>query len=421
MPAVFYYQIYLFMTAVQLPILPDEFWQFVETNRQVNPSTLRLKYHKDGRDWINAAITQIECMNKCKGKFGEFQPELMVSTVSLEQATSANVARLHGELAKSLLGYSANPQMLDMTCGMGIDLKAIVMANPSVTVIGAEYIPELASVTAYNFADFPNVEIINVNSVNWLNENNCDGLFDLIFVDPARRDDNGGKVFNIHHCQPDVVELMPMLQTRCRNLMIKLSPMLDVTQTLRDLPQTTDLYVVDDNGECREILVVISCVGEKSSLSPKIHVWSNGLQFCFTAEEERGCELEFAHPTAGQWLYEPSPAMMKAAPFAIICTRYGLKKLHANTNLFVGDAPKFDLPGRWHEIEHVLDYSSSVLKNLRKTIAQADVAVRNFPIKAEMLQTRLKIKSGGNHRIMGVTTCKGSDSKQQKLLILRKE
>ena len=100
------------------------------------------------------------------------------------------------------------------------------------------------------------VEILNCDSVGWL-ERYSGNKFDLVFIDPARRGDAGQRVFNIHHCQPDISELLPLLSLKARFAMVKLSPMLDVTQTLRDLPFSAELHVIDDGGECRELLAVL--------------------------------------------------------------------------------------------------------------------------------------------------------------------
>ena len=395
----------------------EEFWKFVEGHHDDDPAKLRLKYHGSSESWIEDAITHIECLRRCGKKFGALQPELMLSTLSVEQATSGKVARLHGEIARRLTDTSRH--ILDMTCGMGIDLHAITDALHC-PATGIEMNPKLANAAAYNFRNNPLVDIVNADSVKWLESSDVTTKFDLIFIDPARRGDAGQRVFNIHHCQPDVAELLPLLASKCRFAMVKLSPMLDVTQTLRDLPPARELHIVDENGECRELLAVLDFERATECHEPLITVHSGDKTLSFKPEEEKIQQERYGDAIAGMWLFEPSPACMKAQPFATLCGKYGLIKLHPNTNLFVCGKPAEELPGKWYEIEEVLPFSSSVIKTLGKRIPKADIAARNFPFKAEELQRRLKIKSGGNHRIIGTSIGEPRSPERPVLLVLKK-
>lgn len=375
----------------------QDFIDFVDTHRNDDPVKLRLKFHGCGQQWIGSAITHIECVRKAKGKFGEYQPELMLSTLSIEQATSANVADLHADIAESLAGQGA--RLLDMTCGLGIDLKAIARRLNG-TSIGIEMQPELAEAGKYNFRNDKNVTIIEGDSVEWLDRYSGD-KFDLIFIDPARRGDNGERIYNIHDCKPDVSSLIPLFREKCRYVLVKLSPMLDVTQTLRDLPMTRTLYVVDDGGECRELLAVLDFANDQ--VMPEVVVASDGVCMKFLISEEAHAVASFGNPESGKYLFEPSPAAMKAQPFSLLSERFGLSKLHRNTHLYVSEQPVPGLPGKWYAIENAFDFASSRLKEIGRLAGRADVAVRNHHITPEELSKRLKIKSGGHYRIMCCT------------------
>ena len=154
----------------------DEFRRFVDRHRNEDVAKLRLKYHCCGQAWVEAAINHIECLKKCGRKFGAFQPELMTSPLSVEQATSESVARLHAAIAKETV---ANPKrILDMTCGMGIDLRAISEAL-SCKAVGIELSESGAETARYNFRDNPDVAIITGDSVEWLKKYDGD-KFDLV-------------------------------------------------------------------------------------------------------------------------------------------------------------------------------------------------------------------------------------------------
>lgn len=376
----------------------DEFRRFVDRHRNEDVAKLRLKYHCCGQAWVEAAINHIECLKKCGRKFGAFQPELMTSPLSVEQATSESVARLHAAIAKETV---ANPKrILDMTCGMGIDLRAISEAL-TCKAVGIELSESGAETARYNFRDNPDVAIITGDSVEWLKKYDGD-KFDLVFIDPARRGENGERVYNIRDCRPDLMGLLPLLASKCRYAMAKLSPMLDITQTLRDLPQARKLYVAEEGGECRELLALLDF--ERSDKHVEIVVTDGAAEYRFDPEDERSARETFAHPVVGDFLFEPGAAAMKAAPFGLLCRSNGLKKLHCNTHLFVAASVVGNLPGKWYRIDGVSDMSSRSLKALGKRLGRADVAVRNHPLRPEEMQKRLGIKSGGRHRLIGCTT-----------------
>lgn len=376
-------------------VVNEDFFRFVEQNKNQDPCKLRLKYHGCEMPWADMAITHIECLKKCGKKFGVYRPELMTSPLSVEQATSEAVARLHGDIARQLVPDARC--ILDMTCGMGIDLRAIV-ESLHCNAIGIELNKSGAETAAYNFRNNQKVEIINGDSVEWLRLYEGE-RFDLIFIDPARRGDNGERVYNIHDCRPDISELVADFSSKCRYVMAKLSPMLDITQTLRDLPATRRLYVVEEGGECRELLVLLDFVSmpERAEI---VVLDTAGRRYAFSQEEERVALEQYENPQRGLYLFEPGAAMMKGAPFALLCERQGLKKLHRNTNLFVSERIVEDLPGRWYYIEDVAVMSSASLKELGRRVLRADVAVRNYPMRAEDLHKKLKMKAGGNHRLI---------------------
>lgn len=401
-------------------LFSDEFRMFVSRHADESADRLRLRYHGSSEAWIPLAIAHIECMKKCGRKFGTLQPGVMTSPLSVEQASSEPVARFHGRLAAELMPQGGT--LLDMTCGMGIDLRAISEATGARST-AFELNRDVALAACHNFADNQQVEILNADSVEWLRARSADSEpFDLVFIDPARRDANGGRVFNLHDCAPDVVELLPMLAANTRKAMVKLSPMLDVTQTLRDLPCITSLHVVEERGECRELLAILDFTCGASTreaqvisvdicTSPSTHS-----SFCFTQAEGEELTAPCAEPSVGDYLFEPGPAAMKAQPFSILCSRHALRKLHRNTHLFTAPAPVEGLPGKWHRIEGIEEFTSASAKQMSRRGIQGDVAVRNFPLTAPELQKRLKIKSGGNLRLFGVTACSAAGNDRRLIL-----
>lgn len=382
---------------------PAEYLDFVNEHRGDDPVRLRLRFHDDAREWIPYAINNISALRKC-AKFrlrdGEdFTPRVIPLEVSAQQSTSAEVALLHSRLAGEA------HRVLDMTFGLGLD-AAMMSSMHGRTVLGFELQELLVDAAEVNFAERPNVDVIHGDSVEYIR--NYTGLpYDLIFIDPARRGDCGQRLFNLHDCQPDLIELIPLLKRNGKMILAKLSPMLDVTQTLRDLPGTTQLHIVEEGGECKELFAMISAepVSEPEIVIDRFT--AEGLrQWSFTRQEESSarCRMLNSMPRSGQWLLEPSAATMKAAPFNLISAKLSVDVLHANTHLYIADNPVRDFPGNAYKILEALPLSSSVLKTLGRTYPKAEIAVRNLKgFTPDSLRKKLKIKQGGDIRIYAAT------------------
>lgn len=362
---------------------------------------LRLKYH--GKEpWIDDAVTHIQSLRKAGRKFidpvtGEdFTPALMLMPLSVEQATAVEIARHHQKMV------TEGSRVLDMTCGLGIDSMMFARV-PGVELTTCELNPTAARAARFNFAECPNVTVVEGDSVEFLR--NTPTRFNLIFIDPARRDSAGGRVYNIRQCTPDVTAILPLMMEKSDRILIKLSPMIDVTQTVRDLGVHCRIYAVDDRHECKEILVEINCA---EPVEPAVTVVSGDTEFSFTPEEERAAEVRYVKPeelVPGQYLYEPSPAAMRAAPFRLLSERYDIAKLHPNTHLYIGSQPAADnFPGAVRRITDVIELSSSAIKQLHNRYPRLNLAVRNYPSTPEEFLKKAKISQGGTAKAFAVTT-----------------
>lgn len=399
---------------------------FSEKNATCNPDKLRFKYHNDDNPWLSLAINNIESHQKGRSKLPTLMPIFVPATVMVEQATAEPIARFHAELAHRL---SSNcKRFVDLTTGIGIDFRAIIdNFDPKVEAIAIERDPLYAYALRYNLSSigFNNTSVINADCVEWLNRY-VGEPFDLAFIDPARRGNNGERLYNVHQCSPDVTSMFDVFHAKAPVVMVKLSPMLDVVQTLRDLPDATEIHIVDDGMECRELLEVLDFknTSRVRGLNAKIYVDSIGKEpLTFTLSDCASSADFHSAPKVGEWLFEPSAATMKAAPWSILINQYALKKLHPNTHLFVADAPIPSLPGRWYEITDIVDYASKNIKRFASVYPKADIAVRNFPISASELQKKLKVKPGGDIRVIGVTlngSARTISQGSQALLVLEK-
>lgn len=313
--------------------------------------------------------------------------------MSAEQCTSDMLADFHAGLVDDCAS------VLDMTCGLGIDTFHIARKASSVTAI--ELNPDTAEAAAHNAKalSLSNVAIVHGDSTSYLKE--CDKRFDTIFIDPARRGDAGQRLFALSDCRPDVTALLPDISAHCRKLIVKASPMLDVTHTLRELPMTRDIYIVGNTRECKELVSVVDFTNDTNDVT--IHAWTSGDDFSYTPSQESEATVEFGTPEDGWYLYEPYPAVMKCAPYKLLSSRFGVKKLHPNTHLYTSSSPVDMFPGERWKIERVIPFASSELKRFSRKYPQINVAVRNFGWSADKLKAKLKVKDGGDKRLIGAT------------------
>ena len=230
--------------------------------------------------------------------------------------------------------------------------------------------------------------------------------YDLIFLDPARRDSHGGKVFRLKDCTPNVVELLPALLAHGKRLMIKLSPMLDLTQAIKELSVSSlqwSVYVVATKNEVKELLLLSqepSAKGQEPTITA-IDLAQPGQAFVFTREEESNseavqqCNGLTSNSASGLFLYEPNAAILKAGAYKLVAERFGLTKLDVNTHLYASDDLVENFPGRVWKIKP----TPALPKG--KESSQANVLTRNYPLSPEALKKKLHLRDGGTDFVIG--------------------
>ena len=226
-----------------------------------------------------------------------------------------------------------------------------------------------------------------------------------IYLDPARRDNHGGKVFRIEDCTPNIIDLLPLLQQKSTILMIKLSPMLDITAALRSLGEGWQVHVVAVRNEVKELLFIKSWRRSDglggSYLTAANYTQDHWQTLSFTLEEEQNAQVNYWHSTdAPRYLYEPNAAILKAAAFRFVSEHFRLAKLAPSTHLYAADHLLTDFPGRVWEV--VSPLTSSMLKHLPDTIRErgASILTRNYPLSADQLRKKLKLKECAEQTII---------------------
>ena len=315
--------------------------------------------------------------------------------LSCEQCSSELTARYKASLLSPLaLGEGKEERLLDLTGGYGVDTYFL-----SEQFIHTDYVEqneELCRIAAHNFAlsqkskverQKLSIAIHNTTAEDFLLSSPCgEAGWGLIFLDPARRDSHGSKVFRLEDCTPNVVELLPTLLAHSKRLLIKLSPMLDLTQAVTCLSQVNwDIHIVAIKNEVKEVLLLSGGTGQITT----IDLAQKDQAFVFTREEEQHCGLDIRDGKLANYLYEPNAAILKAGAYKLVAQRFGLHKLDVNTHLYTSRQFIENFPGRvWRITE-------------KQNLKQANVLTRNYPLTPEQLKKKLHLRDGGTAFVIG--------------------
>lgn len=315
--------------------------------------------------------------------------------LSCEQCSSELTARYKASLLSPLaLGEGKEERFLDLTGGYGVDTYFLSEQFSHTDYV--EQNEELCRIAAHNFAlsqkskverQKLSIAIHNTTAEDFLLSSPCgEAGWGLIFLDPARRDSHGSKVFRIEDCTPNVVELLPTLLAHSKRLLIKLSPMLDLTQAVTCLSQVNwDIHIVAIKNEVKEVLLLSGGTGQITT----IDLAQKDQAFVFTREEEQHCGLDIRDGKLANYLYEPNAAILKAGAYKLVAQRFGLHKLDVNTHLYTSRQFIENFPGRvWRITE-------------KQNLKQANVLTRNYPLTPEQLKKKLHLRDGGTAFVIG--------------------
>jgi len=299
---------------------------------------------------------------------------------------------------------------IDLTGGFGIDCWFISRAFKQAVYVERQ--EALAKIAEHNFLVllkenplvYCQLSIVNSDSISWIKQQK--NPIDWIFIDPARRDGYGGKTVAISDCEPDICALESLLVSKASHVMVKLSPMLDLSLAMSQLKHIQEAHIISVNNECKELLLILNANTETQAETIPIHCINirkdHTETFCFTKQEEVISSCPMASGI-GQYLYEPNTSVMKAGAFRSVAQRFGIAKLQTNSHLYTSDELIRNFPGRTFAIEAVSGFGKKELKALLADTPKANLTVRNFPATVADLRKRLHITEGGDSYLF-VTT-----------------
>ena len=317
---------------------------------------------------------------------------LFPAKISLEQCSSEATATYKA-------GLVSGESLVDLTGGFGVDCSFLSKNFSSIDYV--EQNEELCQIAEHNFKALGlNIRVNNAESVEFLK--NMPAV-DCIYIDPARRDIKGKKTADLNLCSPNLLEIRDILLDKCNTLLIKLSPMFDISSALEVFPECAEVHVVSVKNECKELLLLVEggfcgeteivCVDldELSQVKPEITSVASNLK------KEKGEIISYSPPKA--YLYEPNASIMKAGLFKTVAKRYNVAKLHPSTHLYTSEELVEDFPGRTFKIQRVTKVHKKEIPDIEK----ANLSIRNFPGNVADLRKKLKLKDGGDTYIFACT------------------
>jgi precorrin-6B methylase 2 len=393
---------------------------FIREHADDDVRQLALRGSKMSEVDLSYALEQIAGRQKARTKlpsWASIDGIVYPPHLSMEQCSSELTARYKASIA----GKGA--LFVDLTAGFGVDMAFIAQGFQK--AVHVERQPQLCAISSenYNVLGLNHIEVVCGDGVEYLHTMNH---ADLLFIDPARRDEHGGRTYGIADCTPNVLEMLDEMLEKADRVMIKLSPMLDWRKAVADLGKVNEVHIISVDNECKELLLAVKSEERtENSASPSLRVvcvnlLSDGNKECFEFDGYHASPSSSAFhfsPFDSRFLYEPNASIMKAGCFGLLEQRFGVMQLDKNSHLFVSDKEVIGFPGREFLIEKRTSMNKRELKAALADIDKANITVRNFPMSVAELRKRLKLKEGGEVYIFATTIA----NEGHQLLVCRKK
>lgn len=373
---------------------PNEI-EFIATNGHRSPSDIALDARKFPELDIKKLAHQIQARQKLTEKLPHWVANSQVyfpANISLEQSSSESTANFKASLVSG--------KLIDITGGMGVDAWAFAQTCTHVTYV--EMQEELAAITKYNHA------VLGVENITHYASNGLDVLnqvdVDWIYADPARRNEHGEKVILFKDCQPNVLDVIA--QHPDKKILIKTSPVLDISRAIQELGGVSQVYVVCTKQEVKELVFVKQ---GPQTIDPLITIVEDG-RTIFEGTQAKERLLENTIGPVKHYVYEAHPGVLKAGFFKSVL-QANMVQLGEHTHLYSSAEFIGNFPGKVFEV-----IESGPVQGNWLQIKQANISTRNFPMSPEALRKKLKLKDGGEFTLFGIQ----NSSKKNELILSKK-
>ncbi len=379
-------------------ILDNEVQAFITANLNANLQRLILKGSPFKTVTIQELVNQIAAKKKAKDKLPTWFNTAEIyypPKLSIEQTSSEITAQYKAQIVPKGNAF------IDLTAGFGID--SFYFSKRFKQGVHCEINAELSHIVAYNYTTLgvENIRCVAQDGMRYLKESHA--IFDCIYIDPSRRNSSKGKVFLLEDYEPNVLEHLDFMLDNTNVILIKVSPLLDISNVLKTLRNVAEVHCVAVQNEMKELLFYIKKGFDSAPLIKTINFDKSKIQnFDFTWKNT----IETNYTMPQKYLYEPNSAIMKSGGFGAIAAAYVVSKLHPNSQLFTHNE-LLDFPGRCFEIQAIIKPNKKAIRQLIPE-GKANVTVRNFPNSVATLRKKFKLKDGGDDYLFFTTLCDAS-------------
>lgn len=378
-------------------LLIEEVQHFIYAHENTDVRTLMLQQKSVAGVPTADLVVQISGRQKAREKLPLFYTTkkiLYPPSLNLEQCSSEATAHFKKEILISLFSEQ-RPSLADVTGGFGID--SFFLSQCASALVHVEPDSQLQALARHNHAVLGASGIIYANTT--AEQFLVSARFDVIYLDPSRRQ-GSNKVIALTDCMPDVITLQDSIFDRADYMMVKTSPLLDISNTVNALKFVKEVFVVSVGNECKELVILSKKHFHGEPTITAVDLLDNGSRntsFTFTALGERTATVRFSD--ADDYLYEPTAAILKAGAFKSVAQKFDLGKLAPSTHLYTADHLVENFPGR---IFRVVKELRSDPREIQEALpgGKANIITRNYPLTPADIKKKLKIKDGGHDYLL---------------------
>ncbi|QIG88805.1 methyltransferase [Chryseobacterium sp. POL2] len=372
-------------------ILNKDIQYYINANLHADLHSLLLKKSPFDGISMHEIVQQIKGKKVAEKKFPFLKKEGIIfpPNLNLEQASSQSTAVYKAQL---LQGKS----FIDLTCGFGIDAYFLSQNFEQVTLV--EQNESLIKIVEHNWTVFDRkAKFINESLETFLSKNQSQ--FDVIYLDPARRDQQLKKKFLLEDLSPNLLEIQDVLNEVGKKIVVKLSPLIDISYLISVLKNITEIQIIAVKNDVKELLVVIEPQHSYKEIQCScINLESNEAVFTFNIDDEKRSHASFGETS--NYLYIPNNSILKSGAFNLISKAFNLTKLHPNTHFYTSEILVKNFPGRILNIEKI--DAKQIEKNSKYNIIS-----KNHPLSPDDIKKKYKIKDGGNQYLIFTQSQKG--------------
>ncbi|MBW7674638.1 THUMP-like domain-containing protein [Chryseobacterium chendengshani] len=375
---------------MEIQILNKDIQNYINANLKADLHSLLLKKSPFPEVSMQEIVQQIKGKLVAQKKFPFLLKDGIIfpPQLSLEQSSSQKTAVYKAQLLKG-------KKFIDLTSGFGIDAYHLSENFDEITLV--EQNPELLQIVKHNWTILDKKgNFINNKLEDFLNQNQ--DIFDVIYLDPARRNYDKNKVFLLEDLSPNILEIQDSLLSISKQVVIKLSPLIDLKYLVSVLKNISRIDVIAVKNDVKEVVVFLSQEEAESIQCHCINLESEESDFRFWFGDEENAHAQYSEPE--KFIYIPNNTVLKAGIFNLISEKFNLKKLHPNTHIYTSEIEMKGFPGRIMEIE-VID------SKLIKKKSQFNLISKNHPLKPEEIKKKYNLKDGGNEYLIFTQSKKG--------------